>query len=227
MKRITRTLAAASMAGAVAIAAVPTAQAQQTSTSTQVVNENLPQAILFADGTYKELVDGAYVTATFTGTEEERALLPIVTENNENWVISFQDGRLPLTVPKPAEEVATPVATTENTLSPGAIAGITAAAIIPVVIAGVTYYLNQDGETLVGSSDRVNQAPTPEEKAESDRLRAEHAEEIAAQQEAAVDAARGISAETGSNTLARTLFALLVAVVLGSAAFFAGRRFLI
>ena len=112
-------------------------------------------------------------------------------------------------------------------LSPGAIAGIAAAAIgIPVVIAGVTYFLNQDGETLVGSSDRVNQQPTPEEKEKSDQLRAEHADEIAAQQVAAA-ANRGVEAETGSNTIARTLFALVIASVLGAAAFVAGRRFLV
>lgn len=112
-------------------------------------------------------------------------------------------------------------------LSPGAIAGIAAAAIgIPVVIAGVTYFLNQDGETLVGSSDRVNKQPTPEEKAKSDQLRAEHADEIAAQQVAAA-ANRGVEAETGSNTIARSLFALVIASVLGAAAFVAGRRFLV
>ena len=112
-------------------------------------------------------------------------------------------------------------------LSPGAIAGIAAAAIgIPIVIAGVTYFLNQDGQTLVGSSDRVNQQPTPEEKAKSDQLRAEHADEIAAQQVAAA-ANRGVEAETGSNTIARTLFALVIASVLGAAAFVAGRRFLV
>lgn len=112
-------------------------------------------------------------------------------------------------------------------LSPGAIAGIAAAAIgIPIVIAGVTYFLNQDGETLVGSSERVNQQPTPEEKEKSDQLRAEHADEIAAQQVAAA-ANRGVEAETGSNTLVRTLFALVIASVLGAAAFVAGRRFLV
>ncbi|MCG7273830.1 hypothetical protein MHJ82_05760 [Corynebacterium afermentans] len=112
-------------------------------------------------------------------------------------------------------------------LSPGAIAGIAAAAIgIPVVIAGVTYFLNQDGETLVGSSDRVNKQPTPEEKEKSDQLRAEHADEIAAQQVAAA-ANRGVEAETGSNTIARTLFALVIASVLGAATFVAGRRFLV
>jgi len=112
-------------------------------------------------------------------------------------------------------------------LSPGAIAAIAVAAVgIPIVIAGVTYFLNQDGETLVGSSDRVNQQPTPEEKEKSDQLRSEHADEIAAQQVAAA-ANRGVEAETGSNTIARALFALVIASVLGAAAFAAGRRFLV
>ncbi|MGV0372864.1 hypothetical protein ACUY2A_05690 [Corynebacterium pilbarense] len=112
-------------------------------------------------------------------------------------------------------------------LSPGAIAAIAVAAVgVPIVIAGVTYFLNQDGVTLVGSSDRVDKQPTPEEKAKSDQLRAEHADEIAAQQVAAA-ANRGVEAETGSNTIARTLFALVIASVLGAAAFVAGRRFLV
>lgn len=128
-------------------------------------------------------------------------------------------------VEAPAVEADT--AEAEAQLSPGAIAGIAAAAIgLPIVIAGVTYFLNQDGETLVGSSDRVNQEPTPEEKAKSDQLRAEHADEIAAQQVAAA-ANRGVEAETGSNAIARTLFALVIASVLGAAAFVAGRRFLV
>ena len=114
----------------------------------------------------------------------------------------------------------------KSELSTGAIAAIAAAAIgAPIVIAGVTYFLNRDGETLVGSSDRVNQEPTPEEKAKSDQLRAEHADEIAAQQVA--PATRGVEAETGSNTVARTLFALVLATLLGAAAFVAGRRFLV
>lgn len=123
--------------------------------------------------------------------------------------------------------VAEPTVAATAALSPGAIAGIAAAAIgVPLVIAGVTYWLNQDGRTLVGSKDRVNAEPTDAERAESDRIRAEHAAEVAAA-EAAAAANRGIAAETGSNTLARTLAGLVIALVLGSAAFFAGRRFLV
>lgn len=120
-----------------------------------------------------------------------------------------------------------PVATPEG-LTPGQIAGIAGAAVaVPLIIGGIAYWLNKDGQTLVPSQERVNAEPTPQERAESDRLRAEHAAEIAAQQAEQASEARGIAAETGSNTLARTLFALVLATLLGAAAFVAGRRFLV
>lgn len=120
-----------------------------------------------------------------------------------------------------------PVATPEG-LTPGQIAGIAGAAVtVPLIIGGIAYWLNKDGQTLVSSQERVNAEPTPQERAESDRLRAEHAAEIAAQQVEQASDARGIAAETGSNTLARTLFALALATMLGAAAFVAGRRFLV
>mgnify|MGYP006964484988 FL=1 len=260
MKRITRTLTAATMAGAVAFAAVPAAQAQTLNNEelARVLGE-VPQVLKNAEGNYYKLENGKFVQVDAAQVAEaDRANAPTVAINGTEVAFSFEDNRPAVTLtaaPAATTAVNAPVApegsaasetttvldttvetTVTNTdaaaaggssLSGGAIAGIAAAALIPIVIAGVTYYLNQDGETLVGSSDRVNQQPTPEEKAESDRLRAEHADEIAAQEEAAAEAARGISAETGSNTLVRTLFALLIAVVLGSAAFVAGRRFLV
>lgn len=279
MKRITRTLTAATMAGAVAFAAVPAAQAQTLDNEelARVLGE-VPEILKNAEGNYYKLEGGKFVEIDAAQVAEaDRANVPTVAIDDNEVVFSFEDNRPAVTLTAAPEATAqvegstvattaqapagstttvnAPVApegsaasetttvldttietTVTNTdaaaaggssLSDGAIAGIAAAAIIPIVIAGVTYYLNQDGQTLVGSSDRVNQQPTPEEKAESDRLRAEHADEIAAQEEAAAEAARGISAETGSNTLVRTLFALLIAVVLGAAAFVVGRRFLV
>lgn len=270
MTRTTRSFAAAALAGAVAFAAVPAAQAQE-NTAAATVLENLPKVAVDADGGYYELIDGKYtaIDPVPAGVDKENAA--VIERGNGKVTITFKDGREPITfddpsatgaagepavtatetpltltveettsTPAPAPSTTTVLDTTINAtvtntsaaaetkeLSGGAIAGIAAAAVVPIVIAGVTYYLNQDGQTLVGSSDRVNQEPTPEEKAESDRLRAEHGDEIAAQQEAAAEASRGVAAETGSNTLARTLFALLIAVVLGSAVFVAGRRFLV
>lgn len=287
MKRTIRTLAAAAMAGAIAISVTPAADAQ---TETEIaaayaqldklVQADLPKQLTDGEGNYYQLVDGGYVKTELPAGAENVPVIGATADGNLQ--ITFPDGSrdaivipvqgaadgsaegtvevpapeqpqgpgntLTLDPPAPAPEgdaapVAEPAPEGEAgagagssngaagevnaELSPGAIAGIAAAAIgIPVVIAGVTYFLNQDGETLVGSSDRVNKQPTPEEKAKSDQLRAEHADEIAAQQVAAA-ANRGVEAETGSNTIARTLFALVIASVLGAAAFVAGRRFLV
>lgn len=290
MKRTVRTLAAAAMAGAIAISVTPAADAQTnfdpTEIATKAIEARFPAVIVAPNGTYYELVNGEYKEAATTPAGAENAAEVSLADNGDI-VATLADGSgetIVLGKAKPAAESTTttpqapaPKATgeaaatatststattltvpagTDTTvsatvdanlggagagagssngaageanaeLSPGAIAGIAAAAIgIPIVIAGVTYFLNQDGETLVGSSERVNQQPTPEEKEKSDQLRAEHADEIAAQQVAAA-ANRGVEAETGSNTLVRTLFALVIASVLGAAAFVAGRRFLV
>ena len=290
MKRTIRTLAAAAMAGAIAISVTPAADAQTTidptEVATKIIEGRFPAVIVAPNGTYYELVNGEYKEAATTPAGAENAAEVSLADNGDI-VATLADGSgetIVLGKAKPAAESTTttpqapaPKATgeaaatatststattltvpagTDTTvsatvdanlggagagagssngaageanaeLSPGAIAGIAAAAIgIPVVIAGVTYFLNQDGETLVGSSERVNQQPTPEEKEKSDQLRAEHADEIAAQQVSAA-ANRGVEAETGSNTLVRTLFALVIASVLGAAAFVAGRRFLV
>ena len=290
MKRTIRTLAAAAMAGAIAISVTPAADAQTTidptEVATKIIEGRFPAVIVAPNGTYYELVNGEYKEAATTPAGAENAAEVSLADNGDI-VATLADGSgetIVLGKAKPAAESTTttpqapaPKATgeaaasatststattltvpagTDTTvsatvdanlggagagagssngaageanaeLSPGAIAGIAAAAIgIPIVIAGVTYFLNQDGETLVGSSERVNQQPTPEEKEKSDQLRAEHADEIAAQQVAAA-ANRGVEAETGSNTLVRTLFALVIASVLGAAAFVAGRRFLV
>lgn len=290
MKRTVRTLAAAAMAGAIAISVTPAADAQTTIDPTEIatkaIEARFPAVIVAPNGTYYELVNGEYKEAATTPAGAENAAKVSLADNGDI-VATLADGSgetIVLGKAEPAAESTTttpqapaPKATGEAAatatststattltvpagadttvsatvdanlggagagagssngaageanaeLSPGAIAGIAAAAIgIPVVIAGVTYFLNQDGETLVGSSERVNQQPTPEEKEKSDQLRAEHADEIAAQQVAAA-ANRGVEAETGSNTLVRTLFALVIASVLGAAAFVAGRRFLV
>lgn len=290
MKRTVRTLAAAAMAGAIAISVTPAADAQTTIDPTEIatkaIEARFPAVIVAPNGTYYELVNGEYKEAATTPAGAENAAEVSLADNGDI-VATLADGSGETIVlgkaepaaesttttpqapaPKATGEAAatatststattltvpagtdTTVSATVDTnlggagagagssngaageanaeLSPGAIAGIAAAAIgIPIVIAGVTYFLNQDGETLVGSSERVNQQPTPEEKEKSDQLRAEHADEIAAQQVAAA-ANRGVEAETGSNTLVRTLFALVIASVLGAAAFVAGRRFLV
>lgn len=126
---------------------------------------------------------------------------------------------------------------------------------LPAVLAigGLTYYLNADGKTYVTDLARINEPPTDAEVKDSNALLAENAAEVArqglatskaagqapveAQQQAApaqaasaqspVAEQRGIAAETGSNTLVRALFALVVASIIGAAVFAYGRRYLI
>ena len=105
----------------------------------------------------------------------------------------------------------------------------------------VHYFLNKDGKTWVKSQDRVNAEPTPEEKAESEKIVAEHKDEINAQLAEqgqgnnaegtapaageSADSARGMSAETGSNSVAQALAALAVAAMVAAGAFAARRKF--
>ncbi|MET3944432.1 hypothetical protein [Corynebacterium mucifaciens] len=119
---------------------------------------------------------------------------------------------------------------------------------------GTTYYLNKDGHTFVTDIERVDADATPEEVAASEALISANAGEIgrqgleaaraAGEAEAEADAeaeapaeapaetqyaatTRGLEAETGSNTLVRAVFALLLASALGAAFFAFARRRLI
>lgn len=109
---------------------------------------------------------------------------------------------------------------------------------------GKTFFLNKDGHTFVADVARVNADVSPEEAADSEAMIRANAGEIGRQGleaaraagEAAVESqiaspyaapARGLEAETGSNTVARALFALVLASVLGAAFFAFARRRLI
>ena len=123
-------------------------------------------------------------------------------------------------------------------LSDAAKAGIGAAIALPILGGIVHYFLNKGGKTWVKSQDRVNAEPTPEEKAESEKIVAEHEDEINAQLAEqgqgnnaegtapaageSADSARGMSAETGSNSVAQ---ALAVAAMVAAGAFAARRKF--
>lgn len=105
---------------------------------------------------------------------------------------------------------------------------------------GNTYFLNKDGHTFVADVTRVNADVTPEEAATSEALVSANTGEVGRQGleaaraggEADVDKqyaapARGLEAETGSNTLVRALFALVFASALGAAFFAFARRRLV
>ena len=110
----------------------------------------------------------------------------------------------------------------------------------------VIYLLGKAYQAVIGNHgpvllppERVGQAPTAEDEAATEQLVADHGEEIVAQAaEAGVadngataadgaDADRGVSAATGNNTIAEGLIGLLVASILGAAAFVFGRRKLV
>lgn len=98
-----------------------------------------------------------------------------------------------------------------------------------LLIGGVMWYLNQDGSTYVTDEARISSKPTKEEKKASDEMLKNNEGKVKAQAEAEagdVNAdSRGIAAETGSNTVARGLAALVLASLLGAVAFVARRRF--
>lgn len=113
-----------------------------------------------------------------------------------------------------------------------------------LVIGGITWYLSQDGKTYVNDEARNGQEPTAEEKAASEQMLNANKDGVVAQggKLAAGDAAqagapaapaagegtdsvRGMSAETGSNSVAQALAALAVAAMVAAGAFAARRKF--
>jgi len=116
-----------------------------------------------------------------------------------------------------------------------------------LIIGGITWYLSQDGKTYVKDEARKNQEPTAEEKAASEQMLNANKDEViaqvgqlakgdAAQAEVpsalsapatgeSADSARGMSAETGSNSVAQALAALAVAAMVAAGAFAARRKF--
>ncbi|MBD0854000.1 hypothetical protein CU043_07650 [Corynebacterium striatum] len=99
-----------------------------------------------------------------------------------------------------------------------------------LIIGGITWYLSQDGKTYVKDEARKNQQPTAEEKAASEQMLNANKNEVIAQggklaEGATPAAARGMSAETGSNSVAQALAALAVAAMVAAGAFAARRKF--
>lgn len=106
-----------------------------------------------------------------------------------------------------------------------------------LVIGGVTWYLAKDGKTYVKSQEAAQKdAPTAEEKAASEQILQENKDEVIAQGGQLADStaaqtpaqapaqSRGISAETGSNTVARALAALAFAAMIAAGAAVARRK---
>lgn len=111
-----------------------------------------------------------------------------------------------------------------------------AAIVLPamLLIGGVAWYLNQDGQTYVTDIARTSSAPTAQERDASAHMLSSNRAEVEAQAQAqgaakveAQAETRGITAETGSNAIGKGLIALLLASVLGATVFAFGRRQLV
>ncbi|MDK8763538.1 hypothetical protein QP922_06840 [Corynebacterium sp. MSK218] len=105
-----------------------------------------------------------------------------------------------------------------------------------LIIGGVTWYLAKDGKTYVKTEEAAQKdAPSAEEKAASEQMLKENKDEVIAQggkvaestAEKSQAQSRGISAETGSNTVARGLAALAIAAMIAAGAFVARRKLFI
>lgn len=105
-----------------------------------------------------------------------------------------------------------------------------------LIIGGVTWYLAKDGKTYVKSEEAAQKdAPSAEEKAASEKMLQENKDEVIAQGGKVAEGtaaqtpaqSRGISAETGSNTVARGLAALAIAAMIAAGAIVARRKLFI
>ncbi|MEM5985772.1 hypothetical protein ACUY3D_01790 [Corynebacterium guaraldiae] len=105
-----------------------------------------------------------------------------------------------------------------------------------LIIGGVTWYLAKDGKTYVKSEEAAQKdAPSAEEKAASEKMLQENKDEVIAQGGKVAEGtaaqtpaqSRGISAETGSNTVARGLAALAIAAMIAAGAVVARRKLFI
>ena len=134
----------------------------------------------------------------------------------------------------------------DTELTPGQIAGIVAGVLAgTLVIGGVVYKLVMDknGKPVYVPEDKAGQEPSAEDKAASDKMISENADEIKRQtataekmgeevvkvegDAAGADSERGVNAETGNSTIAKGLVGLLIASIMGAAIFAFGRRRLV
>lgn len=186
-------------------------------------------------------------TATATATETATAGDSGAAAGTEGTSTGTATATATETATGTATATATPT-TKDNTAaivlgSLGALAGL------GLIIAGVQYFVNKDGD-LVKDPNRVDQPASPEEKAESEQVKKDHGEEIDQQVEAnggvpgtgnagagnagaaangtgnaaAANGERGMNASTGVAELPAGLVALLILSIVGAAGYAFSRR---
>ena len=251
MKRINRTLTAAVLAGSLTLGGTAVASAQNPTPATLEVNGLV----------YEKQEDGSYLHRNHLGgtkltAEEAQAARENSAEHQELLKETSNQGEAPAEGENPAEgeapsnnEGSTEGGSTDgdnssNNNSPEGESDFDKKQLtwlaLPatLVIDGATWHLAKDGKTYVKSQEAAQKdAPTAEEKADSEQMLQENKDEVIAQGGQLADSTathtpaqdpaqpRGISAETGSNTVARGLAALAFAAMIAAAAFAARRKF--
>lgn len=230
---------------------IPTGTATETETFVQGNGAGAPSAPATVERVTEE--NGTTVTSTLRAGEGETRPHDevITTEENGKKKVLFEDkngvqfyldvnekgepvrngevvqGLRPATNPKKPGE------TTEKDALPVVLGVLGGLAGLGLVIAGVNYWVNKDG-SLVTDPNKVNEPSKPEDAANTEKIVGENVNEVASQ--LGIDPAtgqpvdggeRGIGASTGVNKIPVALLSLLLASVLGAAAFVFGRRQLV
>lgn len=189
-------------------------------------SENRPVTLKKGD-TVKDKDGNVQLVAESDG--ELAVLMPgdRVIDANKVDVTTIRGGKVEATDPKGPE-------TESKGGAWGALAAAAAAGLIlPLLIGKFKAVNDAEGNPVLVPADRADQTPTAEDKAKTEQLVAEHGDEIVAKAaEAGVadngaTADRGVSAATGNNSIAKGLVGLLLASIMGAAAFAFGRRRLV
>lgn len=247
MKRINRTLTAAVLAGSLALGGTAVASAQIPAPAELTVDGVTYQKQ--ADGSYQHRNENGELDGTTKLTAEQAqwaweqqqaqqdADAPTTTSvmAPDMDMAATGEATAPSSVDYPingeSESEAEPTST-EFDKKQLAWLALPAA----LIIGGVTWYLAKDGKTYVKSQEAAQKdAPSTEEKAASEKMLQENKDEVIAQGGQLADntaaqapaQSRGISAETGSNTVARGLAALAIAAMIAAGAVVARRKLFI
>lgn len=190
-------------------------------------------------------------TATATATATETATATAGDSGAAAGAEGTATGTATATATETATGTATATATptTKDNTTAIVLGSLGALAGLGLIIAGVQYFVNKDGD-LVKDPNRVDQPASPEEKAESDQVKKDHGEEIAQQVEAnggapaagnagtgnagaaangagnaaTANGERGMNASTGVAELPAGLVALLILSIVGAAGYAFSRR---
>lgn len=268
MKRFNKTAVALATAGAMTMAMVPNATAEEDNTSVEgtpvedILNDNpneFPEdprePIVVEEVTNNENNDGEN-GPNKQRAEDEEGYTRAEDSDSDLKPEDLPDGGVAgdtyeTYVPENAEnpEELKPEDVVDEEDAPKvlrALAGLAGAGAV-IYLLGQAYkaVTSSSGNPVLVPAERADQAPTAEDEAATGELVANHGEEIVAQAaEAGVadngaaaangatadngaDADRGVSAATGNNTIAQGLVGLLLASILGAAAFVFGRRQLV